>query len=697
MEIPSETPVVRVLWIGDGATSVAVSDRGKGTEDHFDVSILSKILPDEELLSSKSVAISPLSHGYVSAKKLCLRPLGAKVDNPTDVASRVKKELLHRILHEGNTVRVRFLGEDFTFKVDSLERVPFISLSDQLKRLNLKEDDYKFCEITLETDVEILTKTDTVETRVPDHLPVVGGVDEILKKIFTTIQTATDQTLTSSWVNKPSRGIVLYGPSGCGKSLICNYLSRCPQLKGCHFISILSSAIFSKYLGESEATLQKHFQQAKKNYPVSTVIVLEDLQIICKKNDASDLNRRLTSAILNCMDDLSECPEGSRTIVITTTTHVEDLDASLLRSGRFDSLIEVPIPTPPARCDILTKVLRSVPNNLSPDEIQSIANVTHGFLGADLVSLVAKAGVIGSGSSITIDTMNSALNYVKPSAMREILIEVPTVYWTDIGGQHELKLKLQQSVDWPLKNPEVFKRFGIKPPKGVLMYGPPGCSKTMIAKALATESQLNFLSIKGPELFSMWVGESERAVRELFRKARAVAPSIVFFDEIDAIGGERSGGGGGSGSSVNERVLAQLLTEMDGVTSLDSVTIVAATNRPDMIDKALLRPGRIDRVIHVRLPDTESRKEIFNIKLSNMPIGQDVDVEQLVTLTEGYSGAEIQAICQEAALKSLEESLEAEHIQWQHFLSALQVVKPRTSQELLDLYERYEEQFKERK
>uniref|UniRef100_A0A1B0D1U2 AAA+ ATPase domain-containing protein n=1 Tax=Phlebotomus papatasi TaxID=29031 RepID=A0A1B0D1U2_PHLPP len=252
--------------------------------------------------------------------------------------------------------------------------------------------------------------------------------------------------------------------------------------------------------------------------------------------------------------------------------------------------------------------------------------------------------------------------------MKEVLIEVPNVRWEDIGGQHELKLKLKQAIEWPLTNPEVFPRFGIDPPRGVLMYGPPGCSKTMIAKALATESRLNFLTIKGPDIFSMWVGESERAVRELFRKARSVAPSIIFFDEIDAIGAER---GSDSGSSVKERVLAQLLTELDGVTSLDNVTIVAATNRPDLIDRALLRPGRIDRIIFVGLPDTNTRREIFSIKLKKMPVGEDCSVEKLVELTENYSGAEIQAVCREAGISALEESLEATEVSWRHFQRAL--------------------------
>jgi AAA family ATPase len=282
-----------------------------------------------------------------------------------------------------------------------------------------------------------------------------------------------------------------------------------------------------------------------------------------------------------------------------------------------------------------------------------------------------------------------AVTQVKPSAMREVFIEVPNVRWSDIGGQHELKLKLRQAVEWPLKHPEAFTRLGISPPRGVLMFGPPGCSKTMIAKALATESKLNFLSIKGPELFSKWVGESERAVREVFHKARQVAPAIVFFDELDALGSERSGASGYGASNVQERVLAQLLTELDGVEPLGNVTVVGATNRPDRIDKALLRPGRLDRIVYVPLPDANTRQEILEMQLHKMPVASDVNIDELVNRTESYSGAEVIAVCHEAALKALEENLSATNVKHSHFMSALQLVIPRTPSSLLKLYETY--------
>ncbi|XP_077057568.1 ATPase family gene 2 protein homolog A-like, partial [Siphateles boraxobius] len=288
---------------------------------------------------------------------------------------------------------------------------------------------------------------------------------------------------------------------------------------------------------------------------------------------------------------------------------------------------------------------------------------------------------------VTTSDLRLAMTEVKPSAMREVAIDVPKVRWSDIGGMEEVKLALKQAVDWPLRHPEAFIRLGITPPRGVLLYGPPGCSKTMIAKALANESQLNFLSIKGPELLSKYVGESERAVREVFRKARTVAPSIIFFDEIDALAVAR---GSSHAGGVGDRVLAQLLTEMDGIEQLKDVTVLAATNRPDMIDKALMRPGRLDRVIFVPLPDAETRRQIFTLQFRNMPIHPSLHLEDLVTRTERYSGAEITAVCREAALQALQENIAAEHVTDTHFLAALDAVTPRIPQSLLQAYEKYQ-------
>lgn len=297
---------------------------------------------------------------------------------------------------------------------------------------------------------------------------------------------------------------------------------------------------------------------------------------------------------------------------------------------------------------------------------------------------------LAASVTVTLQDFLQAMNEVRPSAMREVAVDVPNVSWSDIGGLEEIKLKLRQAVEWPQKHPESFIRMGIQPPKGVLLYGPPGCSKTMIAKALANESGLNFLAVKGPELMNKYVGESERAVREIFRKARAVAPSIIFFDELDALAVER-GRSSGAGD-VADRVLAQLLTEMDGVEQLRDVTVVAATNRPDRIDQALLRPGRIDSAIYVPLPDAATRREILRLRLRNMPVADDVDLQELVSRTEAYSGAEIVAVCQEAGLRALEEDLGASRILRRHFSQALDALPPRTPATAQRFYEDYRAQ-----
>jgi len=340
--------------------------------------------------------------------------------------------------------------------------------------------------------------------------------------------------------------------------------------------------------------------------------------------------------------------------------------------------------------------------------------MAHGYVGADLAAVCKEAGLMSFKRSLTehevttsLDTrareqtlkehllvtredILAAFTKVRPSAMREVAIDVPKVRWDDIGGNTVIKQKLKQAVEWPLKHPEAFQRLGIRPPKGILMYGPPGCSKTLVARALATESGLNFLAVKGPELFSKWVGESERAVRQVFQKARAAAPSIVFFDEIDALAARRGSGGDDGASNVSDRVLTQLLTELDGVETLKDVIMVAATNRPDMIDKALLRPGRIDRILYVPLPDREARKEIFKIHLSKTPLGNDVVIEDLTEKTEMFSGAEISALCREAALAALQENIESSEVLKRHFDAAFMAVKPRTSGELIELYKRYQ-------
>lgn len=426
------------------------------------------------------------------------------------------------------------------------------------------------------------------------------------------------------------------------------------------------------------------FAEAERLAP--TVLVLDELDSLAPKRDGegNDQEKRVVATLQTCLDKLQM--NQSRVAVIGTTSRVEGISPTLRRPGRLDLEVEVGVPGPEDRLVILGVYLEQAKHALSQEDIKTIAQETHGFVGADLSSLFGTAMLAAqeSESDLNLSHFRSARSLVKPSAMREVQVEVPSVSWDDIGGLDDLKLKLNQAVDWPIRHPEVFARMGIKPPRGVLMYGPPGCSKTMIAKALANESGLNFLSIKGPELFSKWVGESEKAVRELFRRARSVAPSIVFFDEIDALGGARGEGG----SKVGERVLAQLLTEMDGVESLVGVTVLAATNRPDMMDRALLRPGRLDRVIYVPLPDLETRKQVLRIHSARVPVA-GLNTAELAARTEGYSGAELAAVCNEAALAALEEFSDANFVTEKHFNKALLVIKPRIQDDLLRIYDEF--------
>lgn len=521
-----------------------------------------------------------------------------------------------------------------------------------------------------------------------------------------------------------SRGLLLYGPTGCGKTMICDAISHYfstktleHQQKKSVILQLNSSEVFSKFLGEAEKNLSDYFSQVFNNYPRPTLIIIEDIHMLCprQESNAHDLSKRISAAFVRLIDSLNKKPEGGKCFILGTTCHLDLLNVGLRRCGRFDIEIEIPVPNQRARFEILQCIFKKMcvgkDYNITYQEIQEISEITHGFVGADLMQLVQQSYLHALRSKsqenndvethedtpiIRLDNVRGALSQVNPSAMREVLIDSPNVRWCEIGGVDECKFKLQQAIEWPLKHSKHYQRLGIKAPRGILLYGPPGCSKTMIAKALATESSLNFISIKGPELFSMWVGESERAVRDVFRKARQVAPAIVFFDEIDAIGGERfsdssgeANGKKGGGDSVQERVLTQLLTELDGVEPLENVFILAATNRPDLIDTALLRPGRIDRILYIGLPDTEARKKIFQIKLHEMPTALDVCLDELVTYTEGYSGAEIQAICQEAALNALAEDLCCTHVNMSHFLEAIKTIRPRTNKKLLDIYEKF--------
>ncbi|XP_027455063.1 ATPase family protein 2 homolog isoform X1 [Zalophus californianus] len=533
---------------------------------------------------------------------------------------------------------------------------------------------------------------------------MIGGLSSQLKAIREIIELPLKQPeLFKSYGIPPPRGVLLYGPPGTGKTMIARAVAN---EVGAYVSVINGPEIISKFYGETEARLRQIFAEATLRHP--SIIFIDELDALCPKREGAqnEVEKRVVASLLTLMDGIgSEGSEG-QVLVLGATNRPHALDAALRRPGRFDKEIEIGVPNAADRLDILQKLLQRVPHLLTEVELLQLANSAHGYVGADLKALCNEAGLyalrrvlkkqpnlsdskLAGLVKITLNDFLQGMNDIRPSAMREVAIDVPNVSWSDIGGLENIKLKLKQAVEWPLKHPESFIRMGIQPPKGVLLYGPPGCSKTMIAKALANESGLNFLAIKGPELMNKYVGESERAVREIFRKARAVAPSIIFFDELDALAIER-GSSLGAGN-VADRVLAQLLTEMDGIEQLKDVTILAATNRPDRLDKALMRPGRIDRIIYVPLPDAATRREIFNLQFHSMPISNDVDLDELILQTDTYSGAEIIAVCREAALLALEEDIQANCIMRRHFTQALSTVTPRIPKSLRRFYEEYQE------
>ncbi|XP_026039254.1 spermatogenesis-associated protein 5 [Astatotilapia calliptera] len=535
---------------------------------------------------------------------------------------------------------------------------------------------------------------------------MIGGLSSQLDVIKETIELPLKHPeLFSKYGIPPPRGVLLYGPPGTGKTMIGRAIA---SEVGAHMTVINGPEIMSKFYGETEARLRQIFTEASQRQPA--IIFIDELDALCPKREGAqnEVEKRVVASLLTLMDGIGSEGHSGQLLVLGATNRPQAIDPALRRPGRFDKELEVGVPGAAERADILQKQLKCVPCSATEEELTQLADAAHGYVGADLAAVGKEAGLhalrraLGGSHqppsdqqlmgtvTVTLQDLQWAMSVVKPSAMREVAIDVPKVRWSDVGGMEEVKLKLKQAVEWPLKHPEAFTRMGIQPPKGVLLYGPPGCSKTMIAKALANESGLNFLAIKGPELLSKYVGESERAVREVFRKARAVAPSIVFFDEIDALASERGSSSGSSG--VGDRVLAQLLTEMDGIEQLRDVTVLAATNRPDMIDKALMRPGRLDRIVYVPLPDARTRKEIFSLQFRNMPVAENVSLDHLVTRTNNYSGAEITAVCREAALLALQEDIKARHIEARHFESALNTVKPRIPDSVIQSYISYQQQ-----
>ncbi|KAM8772236.1 transitional endoplasmic reticulum ATPase isoform 1-T1 [Acanthopagrus schlegelii] len=471
---------------------------------------------------------------------------------------------------------------------------------------------------------------------------------------------------------KPPRGILLYGPAGTGKTLVARAVAN---ETGAFFFLINGPEIMSKLAGESESNLRKAFEEAEKNAPA--IIFIDELDAIAPKREKThgEVERRIVSQLLTLMDGLKQ---RAHVVVMAATNRPNSVDSALRRFGRFDREIDIGIPDTTGRLEILQIHTKNM--KLAGDvDLERIAAETHGHVGADLAALCSEAALqairkkmilidledesidadLLNSLAVTMDDFQWALSQSNPSALRETCAEVPQVSWEDIGGLDEVKRELQELVQYPVEYPDKFLKFGMTPSRGVLFYGPPGCGKTLLAKAIANECQANFVSIKGPEMLTMWFGESEANVRDVFDKARQAAPCILFFDELDSIAKSRGGGAGDAGGAA-DRVINQILTEMDGMSDKKNVFIIGATNRPDIIDAAILRPGRLDQLIYIPLPDKPSRRAILNANLRKSPVARDVDLEYLSGITEGFSGADLTEICQRACKLAIREAIEAE-------------------------------------
>ncbi|RKP20132.1 AAA-domain-containing protein [Rozella allomycis CSF55] len=494
-----------------------------------------------------------------------------------------------------------------------------------------------------------------------DNSPVlIGGLDKPLNSLISWIK--IDVNVYKKYGINPVKGILLHGSPGTGKTLLVKKLA---QDLGYPVITVHGPSIMGQYVGETEKALREIFEDAKNQAPA--ILFMDELESLCPKRDqaSSDVERRVVATLLTLMDGLDtkdSTSDDQRIIVIGATNRPNAIDQALRRPGRFDKELEIGIPNVDQRKDILIQLSKNIPSLLKEDDYRYIAERSHGYVGADLHALIREASFFAmerNQDSLRLTDFLKGMSHIKPSAMREIFLEVPKVKWEDIGGYDDVKKRLKEAVEWPLRYPESFKRIGVKPPKGILLYGPSGCSKTLMAKAVATEANLNFLAIKGPEIFNKYVGESEKAIRDIFAKARAAAPAIIFLDEFDAVAAKRDDS---DSTDVSDRVVISFLNEMDGVESLENVTILAATNRPDRIDPAVLRPGRIDRMIYVGLPDFDARRKIFQLQFDKLSISSDVNIEDLVNMTAGYSGAEVVAICQHAGLNALQENINIEAV-----------------------------------
>jgi transitional endoplasmic reticulum ATPase len=529
----------------------------------------------------------------------------------------------------------------------------------------------------------------------------IGGLSDQLGKIREIIELPLKHPeLFERLGITPPKGVLLNGPPGTGKTLIAKAVAN---ESGANFYAINGPEIMSKYYGQSEQKLREIFQKADESEP--SIIFIDEIDSIAPKREdvQGEVERRVVAQLLTLMDGLKD---RGHVIVIGATNRLDAVDPALRRPGRFDREIVIGVPDKKGRMEILAIHTRGMPLGMD-DEKQSeffsrIADITYGFVGADLAALTRESAMnalrrylpeidldkpipteVLEKMIVTEDDFMEALKTIEPSSLREVTVEVPNIKWADIGGLESVKSELREAVELPLLKPDVFKRLGIRAPKGFLLYGPPGTGKTLLAKAVANESNANFISVKGPEVLSKWVGESEKAVREIFKKAKQVSPAIIFMDEIDSIAPRR---GASMDSGVTERIVNQLLTSMDGIEVLNGVVVIAATNRPDIIDPALLRAGRFDKIIYIPPPEEEGRLKILEVHTKNMPLAKDVNLQDIARRTDGYVGADLENLCREAGMMAYRENPDATEVNQDAFLKAMKSIRPSIDKNVVKFY-----------
>ncbi|MHA1587170.1 MAG: CDC48 family AAA ATPase [Candidatus Thorarchaeota archaeon] len=626
------------------------------------------------------------------ARNVTLAPTSVPIRPEPRFEEFVKRKLLNCPVTPQDTVFIPILGRAIPFKVISIKPAGTVVVQHS----------------TILTIAEKPTG-DVIGTAQVTYEEI-GGLSDEIQRIREMVELPMKHPeLFKRLGIDPPRGLILHGPPGTGKTLLAKAVASESEA---NFIHINGPEIMSKFYGESEQKLRKIFEDAEENAP--SIIFIDEIDAIAPKREdvQGEVERRVVAQLLATMDGLKS---RGQVVVIAATNRVNAVDPALRRPGRFDREIEIGVPDKTGRLEVLHIHSRGMPLTEEGDlrvDLAALASRTHGFVGADLHALCREAAMkalrrylpkinldeeeipqdVLEQLEVTNEDFLGALREIQPTAVREVFIEIPNVRWSDIGGLQEVKDTLIEVVEWPLKRPETFTRLGISPPKGVLIYGPPGAGKTLLARAVATESEANFISVKGPELLSKWVGESEKAVREIFRKARTAAPSIIFFDEIDAIAPTRGTGAGDS--HVTERVISQLLTEMDGLESMKDVIVLAATNRPELIDRALLRTGRFDRFVYVPAPDKKSREMIFEIYTKNMPLDEDVEIKKLVEMTEYFVGGDVEALCREAGMRALRENMEAKIVSMKHFNAALKTLHASVTPQILENYAKMDKELR---